>query len=91
MKLYRSASKPDLRQFLGVRCQYCDRPILFGQDHSDGKLQPSHSFVRLVLLCPAADCRRRADYSTATVSRFTKEHPAHSPGGEKRAARKTRK
>lgn len=87
MQIYRSSSKPDLRPYLGVRCRYCDTPILFGLDQSHGSGPIPRSFVKLVLTCPASDCLRRDDYSAATVSRYTKEASAEPAGGGKRAAR----
>lgn len=88
MQIYRSSGKPDLRQYLGVRCRYCETPILFGLDQSQGTGPIPQSFVKLVLTCPASDCLRRDDYSRATVSRYQKEPSAEPAGGGKRTGRR---
>jgi len=64
-------SKVDARWYLGVHCRKCDAPILFALDHSDGETQPSPA-GKLLLTCARTECRHRADYSTAPVSRFQK-------------------
>ena len=81
MQFQRPNGKPDLRQYLGVRCRYCETPILFGRDQSQGSGPIVRSFAKLVLTCSAPDCLRRADYSRATVSRYTKETSAERAGG----------
>ena len=67
-------SKVDTKWYLGVRCRECETPILFALDHSDGEAQPATA-GKLLLTCPAAECRHQADYSTAAVARFQKEVP----------------
>jgi hypothetical protein len=68
-------SKVDTKWYLGVRCQKCGAPILFALDHSDGEVPPVPA-GKLLLTCPLAECRHKADYSTATVARFQKEPSA---------------
>ena len=63
--------KSDSRWYLGVKCQKCRAPILFALDRSEGEGQPSRP-GKLVLTCTKTECRHKADYSTATVSRFQK-------------------
>ena len=86
MQFQRSSGKPDFRQYLGVRCRYCQKPILFGLDQSRGSGPIVRSFAKLVLTCSAANCLRQADYSRATVSRHTKE-TSDQPAGGTRATR----
>lgn len=81
MRFQWSSGKPDLRQYLGVQCRYCQTPILFGLDQSRGSGPVVRSFAKLVLTCSAANCLRRADYSRATVSRYTKETSEQPAGG----------
>ena len=69
-------SKADARWYLGVHCRKCDTPILFALDHSEGEAQPAAA-GKLLLTCPRPECGHKADYSTATVSRFQK--PARPP------------
>lgn len=71
MNSWRTSRKADNRWFVGVQCEFCNTPILFGLDPSggDGPINPS---VRLVLTCPEPECSRQADYSGAPVSRFQK-------------------
>ena len=66
-----SWSKVDNRWYLGVQCRKCEEPILFALDHSTGEVQPAPP-AKLLLTCARQECRHRADYSTATVSRFQK-------------------
>jgi hypothetical protein len=87
MQFQRSNAKPDLRQYLGVRCRYCEAPILFGLDQSRGNGPIIRSFAKLVLTCSAPDCLMRADYSRAAVSRYTKETSAERTGGGRRTTR----
>ena len=68
-------SKVDTKWYLGVHCQKCEVPILFALDHSDGEAPPAAA-GKLLLTCPRAECRHRADYSAAAVSRFQKQPPA---------------
>jgi len=75
-----SNSKVDGRWYLGVRCRKCEAPILFALDHSDGETQPAAA-GKLLLTCGRAECRHKADYSTAKVSRFQKPSPAASETG----------
>ena len=56
MQFQRPNGKPDLRQYLGVRCRYCETPILFGRDQSQGSGPIVRSFAKLVLTCSAPDC-----------------------------------
>ena len=86
MQFQRSTGKLDFRQYLGVRCRYCQKPILFGLDQSRGSGPIVRSFVKLVLTCSAANCFRQADYSHATVSRYTKQ-TGEEPAGEIPGAR----
>jgi len=65
-----SWSKVDTRWFLGVRCRKCKTPILFGLDHS-GEAHPVPT-GKLFLTCAHEECRHRADYTTAKISRFQK-------------------
>jgi len=76
--------KADTKWYLGVRCQKCRTPILFALDRSDGESQPVPA-AKLVLTCPLAECRHRADYSKAAVSRFQKQADAvnEKQGGTK--------
>src|SRR4051812_31469409 len=67
--------KIDTKWYLGVHCRSCGAPILFALDHSDGEAQPAPA-GKLLLTCPLVECRQRADYSTATVSRFQKQPTA---------------
>ena len=63
--------KSDTRWYLGVKCQKCHTPILFGLDRSEGE----SSYVapaKLLLTCSQIQCRHQADYSTAKVARFQK-------------------
>ena len=69
-------SKVDARWYLGVRCRKCEAPILFALDHSEGEAQPAVA-GKLLLTCSRVECRHRADYSTAKVSRFQK--PPRAP------------
>jgi hypothetical protein len=66
--------KADTRWYLGVRCKKCRAPILFALDRSEGvgKGQPV-STGKLVLTCPLDNCKHRADYTAAAVSRFQKQ------------------
>lgn len=71
MHISRSRSK-DSGWYLGVACRYCESPILFGRDTSEGRAVPQpHS--RLVLTCADPECGRQADYSGTCVSRYRKE------------------
>jgi len=65
--------KADKQWYLGVRCRQCKVPILFAVDRSDGTGIQVHSAGKLVLTCSLETCKHRADYTTATVSRFQKE------------------
>jgi hypothetical protein len=65
-----SWSKVDTRWYLGVDCRKCGAPILFALDHS-GEVHRVPS-GKLLLTCANQECRHRADYSTATISRFQK-------------------
>ncbi|PYR96741.1 MAG: hypothetical protein DMG12_25635 [Acidobacteria bacterium] len=62
----------DTRWYLGVLCQKCKEPILFALDRSEGEA-PFVPAAKLVLTCSQTECRHRADYSTAKVSRFQKK------------------
>ena len=66
-------SKDDTRWYLGVRCQKCRTPILFALDRSEqienDALPP---VAKLVLTCGVNECKHRADYTAAGVSRFQK-------------------
>jgi hypothetical protein len=64
-------AKLDMRWYLGVLCQKCSAPILFGLDHSEGEAQPTAA-GKLLLTCAVTGCRHQADYSNAIVSRFQK-------------------
>jgi hypothetical protein len=66
-----SWSKVDARWYLGVRCRKCETPILFALDHSEGEVQPTAA-RKLLLTCSRAECKHKADYSKAKVSRFQK-------------------
>lgn len=61
----------DTRWYLGVLCQKCRTPILFGVDRSEGEglCVPAQ---KLVLTCSRPECNHQADYSGARVSRFQK-------------------
>jgi len=63
--------KSDNRWFLGVLCQNCHSPILFGLDRSDGESTYTPP-AKLLLTCSQAECRHQADYSGAKISRFQK-------------------
>jgi hypothetical protein len=65
-------SKVDARWYLGVKCQKCRTPILFALDRSEGEGQPARP-EKLVLTCSRAECKHKADYSSAAVSRFQKQ------------------
>jgi len=80
-------SKVDARWYLGVHCRECATPILFALDHSEGEVQPAPA-GKLLLTCGKAECRHRADYSKATVSRFQKPTPALNETGSPYEARK---
>lgn len=76
MHISRWSKSVDSTWYLGVRCRKCHAPILFGIDRSGGE----HRFVpprKLVLTCLEAECRHRADYSTAKVTRFQKSHKSN--------------
>jgi hypothetical protein len=66
-----SWAKVDTRWYLGVHCRKCGAPILFALDHTgeENPMPPG----KLLLTCAHQECRHRADYSTATISRFQKE------------------
>ncbi|PYS51856.1 MAG: hypothetical protein DMG13_17830 [Acidobacteria bacterium] len=64
----------DDKWYLGVLCQKCNTPILFALDRSEGGAPPV-SAAKLVLTCSQTECRHRADYSAAKVSRFQKKGP----------------
>jgi len=68
--------KVDDRWYLGVHCIKCEEPILFALDHSAGEAQPAAA-GKLLLTCASPECGHRADYSTATISRFQK--PIRAP------------
>jgi hypothetical protein len=66
--------KADKQWYLGVRCRRCRVPILFAVDRSGGTGEaPAPSAGKLVLTCTHETCKHRADYTTASVSRFQKE------------------
>jgi hypothetical protein len=66
--------KADKQWYLGVRCRRCKVPILFAVDRSDGSgATQVPSAGKLVLTCSLVTCGHRADYTTATISRFQKE------------------
>jgi hypothetical protein len=66
--------KTDLRWYLGVACAKCETPILFALDHSEGEEERrSPPPETLVLTCHSANCRHKADYTSAAVRRFQKE------------------
>jgi hypothetical protein len=67
-------SKVDTRWYLGVSCAQCHVPILFALDYSDGEAERQPLAAgKLVLTCTQTDCRHKADYTAASVSRFQKE------------------
>src|SRR5215470_1422158 len=61
----------DKRWYLGVLCRRCKARILFARDFSDGQHDPMPA-AKLVLTCGQPDCRHKADYSKARISRFQK-------------------
>jgi hypothetical protein len=64
----------DTRWYLGVRCHKCYEPILFALDRSEGTAESTPpSAGKLVLTCTTEQCRHRADYTAAPVSRFQKQ------------------
>ena len=65
-----SWSKIDTRWYLGVHCRKCRAPILFALDHT-GEVNPAPA-AKLLLTCGHLECRHRADYSKARISRFQK-------------------
>lgn len=64
--------KNDTRWYLGVRCQRCRTPILFGLDHSEGGREALPTSRKLLLTCSLDKCRYRADYTAEKVLRFQK-------------------
>jgi len=67
-----SWAKTDERWYLGVRCRKCHLPILFALDRTDGEQQQPVTTWKLVLTCSVDNCKHRADYTAAAVSRFQK-------------------
>jgi hypothetical protein len=65
-------SKVDARWYLGVHCSKCKTPILFALDYSDRETKPE-ACGKLLLTCVHAECRHRADYTTAPILRFQKQ------------------
>ena len=65
-----SWSKVDTRWYLAVHCRKCGEPILFALDHT-GDVHPTHT-GKLLLTCASPECRHRADYSSAAISRVQK-------------------
>jgi hypothetical protein len=68
-----SWSNVDTRWYLGVHCRKCGTAILFALDHSDGEVRPAAP-GKLLLTCVSFEFRHQADYSTAVISRFQKNH-----------------
>lgn len=63
--------KSDTRWYLGVLCQKCKTPILFGLDRSEGEFNHAPA-SKLLLTCSKEKCGHKADYSKAKVARFQK-------------------
>jgi hypothetical protein len=61
----------DTTRYVGVRCEKCDRPILFGIERTSRT--GAHAAARLLLTCAEPSCRHRADYAEDRVSRFEKD------------------
>lgn len=77
--------KVDVRWYLGVRCEKCDVPILFGVDRTEGTDEPQPTWTgKLVLTCTLDGCRHQGDYTTATISRFQKQSVTPNPAGRKK-------
>jgi hypothetical protein len=71
MHLTRRAGVPDPRWYVGVYCNKCQAPIVYGVDHTSGGA-PVTQAERLLLTCADSQCRNQADYSKATVTLFQK-------------------
>ena len=78
LSTYRTNRTKDKRWYVGVVCEYCRSPILFGLDRSEG-YGPLGKCLRLVLTCVGPQCARQADYSGAPVLRYQKGDDPSAP------------
>src|SRR4029453_1301712 len=85
-------SKVDVRWYLGVRCQKCKFPIIFGLDHSSAaESTPRQTAQKLFLTCTAQECGFRADYTGASILRLQKSADNKNDLREKNESVKGRK